>query len=574
MNKKLISVIISAVMLIAPFQYAGAESTRTVIKIGDYLQMGTYDGEPILWRCVDVDRNDYLMLSDKILCLKPFDAHVTESNEENSHSRGNRSSYCSNYWADSNIRSWLNSEESAGNVQWLCGNPPDSAHIWKQYNSYDQEAGFLSNFSELEKRAIKETTQKSLLAECDKDIPDVSGTAKHIVSNPISSVIQNYYSAYSEQVTDKMFLLDVQQINMVYDNGSLLGDTYYVGKPTENAVNKSNYKAENLSADKEWYSWLRSPNANSPNSVRYVSVGSIESTTAFYGDRGIRPAFYYNLSSVSILGSGTLQDPYIPHEHSLTYHEAISPTCTESGNCAYWDCGNGCNRIYSDENGIYQLSDISIPPTGHIQGSGTVTQEATCTEPGVTTYKCTICDEVLDTEEIPAKGHTSVTDNAYEPTCTDSGKTEGSHCPDCGEIIVAQEDIPAKGHNWDEWSVTKEPTAAETGIKTRTCTRCSETETADIPVITCHINFDGENAAIFTLKGGMYAVIFAVYNSDDVLVKTELLNIELQEGENPPLTPSFDIEETEYVKVMLWDKIDNLKPLCATGIKENTNGTV
>ena len=89
MNKKLISVIISAVMLIAPFQYAGAESTRTVIKIGDYLQMGTYDGEPILWRCVDVDRNDYLMLSDKILCLKPFDAHVTESNEENSHSRGN-----------------------------------------------------------------------------------------------------------------------------------------------------------------------------------------------------------------------------------------------------------------------------------------------------------------------------------------------------------------------------------------------------------------------------------------------------------------------------------------------------
>lgn len=573
MNKKLISVIISAVMLIIPFQYANAEGTRTVIKIGDYLQMGTYDGEPILWRCVDIDRNDYLMLSDKILCLKPFDAHVTQSNEISSHSRGNRSSYCSNYWADSNIRSWLNSEESAGNVQWLCGNPPDSAHVFNKYNNaYDQEAGFLSNFTELEKKAIKETTQKSLLAECDKDIPDVSGTAKHIISNPISSVIQNYYSAYSEQVTDKMFLLDVQQINIVYDNGSLLGDTYYVGKPTENAVNKSDFKAENLSADKEWYTWLRSPNANSPNSVRYVTVGSIESTTAFYGDKGIRPAFYYNLSDVGIIGSGTLKDPYIPHEHSLVYHEAVAPTCTKSGNCEYWECENGCNRLYSDENGIYQLSDISIPPTGHTQDDGTVTKEATCTETGILTYKCTVCDEVLNTEEIPAAGHVPVTDSAYEPTCTDTGKTEGSHCCNCGEIIVAQEDIPAKGHDWDEWSVIKEPSDSEAGIKTRACKRCDETETAEIPVITCNINFDGENAVIFTLKGGMYAVIFAVYNSDDVLVKTELLNIELQEGENPPLTPSFDINETEYVKVMLWDTIDGMKPLCTA--KDNANGTV
>ena len=42
--------------------------------------------------------------------------------------------------------------------------------------------------------------------------------------------------------------------------------------------------------------------------------------------------------------------------------------------------------------------------------------------------------------------HTIVTDEAIPATCTETGLTEGSHCSVCGEIIVAQEEIPALGH--------------------------------------------------------------------------------------------------------------------------------
>ena len=43
------------------------EAAAVGINIGDYVQMGTYYGAPILWRCVDIDENGPLMLSDKII---------------------------------------------------------------------------------------------------------------------------------------------------------------------------------------------------------------------------------------------------------------------------------------------------------------------------------------------------------------------------------------------------------------------------------------------------------------------------------------------------------------------------
>ena len=42
--------------------------------------------------------------------------------------------------------------------------------------------------------------------------------------------------------------------------------------------------------------------------------------------------------------------------------------------------------------------------------------------------------------------HVEVKDAAVAPTCTIAGKTEGSHCSVCGEVIKAQQPIPAKGH--------------------------------------------------------------------------------------------------------------------------------
>ena len=106
-------------------------------------------------------------------------------------------------------------------------------------------------------------------------------------------------------------------------------------------------------------------------------------------------------------------------------------------------------------------------------------KEATCTEPGYTgdTY-CKDCGEKIGTgTAIPAKGHTEVTDEAVAATCTTPGKTEGKHCSVCNEILVAQEVIPAKGHSWDKGVITTSPTCSDAGVKTYTCTVCSETKT-------------------------------------------------------------------------------------------------
>ena len=106
-------------------------------------------------------------------------------------------------------------------------------------------------------------------------------------------------------------------------------------------------------------------------------------------------------------------------------------------------------------------------------------KEATCTEPGYTgdTY-CKDCDEKIGTgTAIPAKGHTEVIDEAVAATCTTPGKTEGKHCSVCNEILVAQKVIPAKGHSWDKGVITTSPTCSDAGVKTYTCTVCSETKT-------------------------------------------------------------------------------------------------
>lgn len=51
--------------------------------------------------------------------------------------------------------------------------------------------------------------------------------------------------------------------------------------------------------------------------------------------------------------------------------------------------------------------------------------------------------------------HNVVTDEAVEPTCTTEGKTEGSHCSVCNEVLKPQEIIPALGHNFKDGICTR-----------------------------------------------------------------------------------------------------------------------
>ena len=98
---------------------------------------------------------------------------------------------------------------------------------------------------------------------------------------------------------------------------------------------------------------------------------------------------------------------------------------------------------------------------------------ATCTEAGTATYTCTKCGDSY-TEDVPAKGHTEVIDAAVEPTCTETGLTEGKHCSVCNEVLVAQTVVPAKGHT-EVIDAAVEPTCTETGLtEGKHCSVCNE----------------------------------------------------------------------------------------------------
>ena len=108
----------------------------------------------------------------------------------------------------------------------------------------------------------------------------------------------------------------------------------------------------------------------------------------------------------------------------------------------------------------------------------------TCTTKGYTIYTCDQCGEVQHLDETEMIPHTRVEQPAVAATCTTPGKTAGSVCSVCDEVLQQQEAVPALGHNH---VVTErvEPTTTTAGHVTYTCSRCNDTYTDPLPTTAC-----------------------------------------------------------------------------------------
>ena len=233
-----------------------------------------YNGKPIVFKVMEHGHagdptGSTALVTSNIITLKCFDA------KESSNSNSDRQQYGNNRYAHSNLRQWLNSDNTSWyTAQHSADAAPTNANVYSNYNEYDAEAGFLTNFSDEFRNALLTTTKR---------------VAKNTVTDGGSY----------EDVEDKIFLLSNTEVGLANENNIVEGSIYSlfntssnrIAYPTAEAVSKSEYTNSNLASSKAWYWWLRTPDASSSYIARIVNTdGTLNNSSAYSGSIGVRPA--------------------------------------------------------------------------------------------------------------------------------------------------------------------------------------------------------------------------------------------------------------------------------------------
>ena len=192
---------------------------------------------------------------------------------------------------------------------------------------------------------------------------------------------------------------------------------------------------------------------------------------------------------------------------AASFSVKTAATCTEDGE-GIW------TATFTNTAFTTQTRPEVIPATGHTPGDAVHENEvaATCSREGSydEVVYCTVCHEEMSRvkKTVAKQEHTVVKDAAVAPTCTEEGLTEGSHCSVCGAVIVAQETVPATGHDWGEptwnWSSDNRTATAtfrcandSTHTRNENATVTTETTPATAgevgkTVYTATVTFEGE----------------------------------------------------------------------------------
>ena len=191
------------------------------------------------------------------------------------------------------------------------------------------------------------------------------------------------------------------------------------------------------------------------------------------------------------------QDSWViaPTGHDLTKAEAQAPTCTESGNSEYYTC-TACGKFFSDAEGTNEIAKDSwvIAPTGH-DLTKTDAQAPTCTESGNSAYyTCATCGKFFSDAEganeitkdswaIASLGHDftqQLSDDAHLRTpasCTDAAEYFYS-CSRCGAHSADKffSSGDALGHDYmqviDPSHLSTAATCTEDAVYYVSCSRC------------------------------------------------------------------------------------------------------
>jgi hypothetical protein len=327
-KKKFLSMLSLLVCAFVLMSYIPAEATERTLKEGDYIKFGTYHGASILWRVVDFDADqDPMLITDQIITNKPFELH---SNNEG----------C---WEDSYIRAWLNSENGEGQVKYgqedMIQQFPLDPWTWN-VGQLKNEAGFLStkNFTPSEVAILKESSQRDTLV--GRHATEKQGGTKELYLDhnayELEQAAAAVRNAYYKEVTDRVFVMDMEQIYDVYKK---FGNYVLTSATQESLQNEKNARVNWVDhyyrTDGKTEIPLDKPVEDSNQYVRnyltrtgsgnndyaligigYVNVGSFKPSFGSSGNdnldiTGVRPACYVDMSKTTLVsGSGTKADPY------------------------------------------------------------------------------------------------------------------------------------------------------------------------------------------------------------------------------------------------------------------------
>ena len=263
---------------------------KTELKTGDYVSFGRYmpggeaakagEGE-IEWQVVEAGTEGVLLVSTRILAIRPFDCAESGSFDRDSngevYDRNRADTYTlqqmrefrgSNRWEDSDLCAWLN----AGGVVHYPGQVPQNGATDEHGNAFGAEAGFLTDFTKDEVALIER-----------------SGSG--------------------------VFLLTKEQAEAYAADGSLRLET----TPTEEAIaaDETSWYRTYKAAGATDYIWATATAAEeSACEIYYVDISLAKEKFgkkyAAAAGFGVRPAIRIFPENVSLEGDGSRQNPYRP----------------------------------------------------------------------------------------------------------------------------------------------------------------------------------------------------------------------------------------------------------------------
>lgn len=310
-----------------------------------------------------------------------------------------------------------------------------------------------------------------------------------------------------------VFDKDFNSMELTIDNGCITSVSYLPGDVDGNGrINTLDitairrYISDGRKTDPNGYNVVINENAADVDANGRINTLDITMIRRYISDGRVTDPDGYNI---------VLKPGKMACVHNLTSTAAKSPTCTESGNIAYWYC-NKCNKYFSDETGINEIAFAStvLPSTGHTYSgwtyadenthnrvcacgsqeseshtwdAGVVIEEATGMTEGTRKYTCAICGGIK-TEKIPVTGYT-VTFVDYD------GKVLKVETVNSGKSATAPTDPMRDGYTFIGWDKTYHEITSDLIIT-------AQYEIVDNQVCIHYIdNGDGTTTAKFSVNG-------------------------------------------------------------------------